>query len=222
MTSNSTLPLHQHPVIRHKISTLRDKTTPPKQFRDIVRELSMFTFVEASQHLTLTEYSLETPHKGKATGYRVKERIALVPILRSGLGMLDGISELVPEAQIYHLGIYRDQRTKQPVEYYTRLPAEVTVDVCYVLDPMLATGGTSAAAASILKDWGATRDSGPPRICILSLFAVHEALEMLASQHPDVRHVHAAARHALTRAASVTVCQIDEGLDEGQNQPQRP
>jgi len=169
-----------NPVIKHKISQLRDKNTNHKQFRELVSELSYIMTLEASRDLSLEEYELETPTHSSAKGYRVKEKIGLVPILRAGLGMVDSALELHPEAIVYHIGMYRDKRSLQPVEYYNKLPENPQVDLCFVLDPIMATGGTVNATLNVLKAWGS------PRIKVVSIMATNQALEQLKLQHPDV------------------------------------
>jgi len=172
---------------------MRNKETRPKNFRELVREITIILFLDASRDLSTEEYKLNTPTFENFTGKKVKDRIGLVPILRSGLGMVEGILEFYPEAVIYHVGMYRDQRSLQPVEYYNKLPNEPNVDVCYVLDAILATGGTMIATINILKQWGAKV------IKVVTILASPEAIQLMAEVHPDV---------------AVHVCSVDEGLDE--------
>jgi len=174
-----------HPLIKHKVSLLRDVHTEPKKFRELVREISMLLAYEATADLRLNEYSVQTP-LAEARGHKLAEKIGLVPILRAGLGMVDGIWELMPGAEVWHIGLYRDHRTLQPVEYYNKLPVSPTVQVCLVLDPMLATGGSASATVDILKRWGAER------IKFVGIIAAPEGIHELSSRHPDV-DIHIAA-----------------------------
>ncbi len=169
----------RHPVIQHKLTELRDRQTPPKRFRELLREITPFLLYEATQDLEVEEIPVITP-MGEARGQRLRGTIGLVPILRAGLGMVEGALHVFPEAQVWHLGIYRDERTLQPVPYYNRLPAQPTVTWCFILDPMLATGGSAVAAADILKRWGV------PRIVFVGLIAAPEGLERFASAHPEI------------------------------------
>ncbi len=169
----------RHPVIQHKLTELRDRQTPPKRFRELLREITPLLLYEATQDLEVEDVSVITP-MGEARGQRLRGTIGLVPILRAGLGMVEGALHVFPEAQVWHLGIYRDERTLQPVPYYNRLPAQPTVTWCFILDPMLATGGSAVAAADILKRWGV------PRIVFVGLIAAPEGLERFAGAHPEI------------------------------------
>ena len=171
--------ISQHPLVQHKLTLLRDKRTNSTQFRQLVRELSILLCYEATADLRLAPMSVETP-LGTAEGAEVQQTIGLVPILRAGLGMVDGIWEMLPSAEVWHLGLYRDERTLRPVEYYNRLPVEPTVQVCLILDPMLATGGSATATPSLLKKWGATR------IKFVGLIAAPEGVAAMHEAHPDV------------------------------------
>ena len=168
-----------HPLLLHKLTLLRNKETNSQQFRELVRELSILLAYEASQDFLCKPVEVETP-MGIAKGYETIEKIGLIPILRAGLGMVQGFWELIPSAEVWHIGLYRDEKTLKPVEYYNKLPVEPTVSVCLVLDPMLATGGSAVVAASRLKSWGVKR------IKFLGLFAAPEGLKNLAAHHPDV------------------------------------
>ena len=174
-----------HPLIRHKLTLLRDANTEPKKFREIVREMAMLLAYEATQDLCTETVEVVTPMETTA-GAVLKEKIGLVPILRAGLGMVDGIWELMPSAEVWHIGLYRDHDTLKPVEYYNKLPIEPTVQVCLILDPMLATGGSAVTTVSILKRWGAQR------IKFVGLIAAPEGIERLSQAHPDV-DIHLAA-----------------------------
>ena len=175
----------QHPLVAHKLSLLRDRATDPKKFRELVRELSWLLGYEALADLTTAPATVETPLE-PMEGARLEPRIGLIPVLRAGLGMVDAMLELIPAAEVWHIGLYRDERTLQPVEYYNKLPDAATVQVCLILDPMLATGGSSAATVDILKAWGAAR------IKQLSLIASPEGIRTLKEAHPDV-DLHVAA-----------------------------
>jgi uracil phosphoribosyltransferase len=172
-------------LIRHKLTLLRDKRTEPKKFRELIREIAILLAYEATQDLAVRDVHVETP-MGEAAGHTLTENIGLVPILRAGLGMVEGIWEMMPSAEVWHIGLYRDERTLRPVEYYNKLPVDPTVQVCLVLDPMLATGGSAAATVGILKRWGALR------IKFVGILAAPEGIETLSSQHPDVP-IHLAA-----------------------------
>jgi len=175
----------QHPLVLHKLTMLRDVQTDHRAFRELVYELALLLCYEATQDLHLQSVNVTTP-MGEAPGQKAKETIGLVPILRAGLGLVDGVMDLIPNVQVWHLGIYRDEHTLRPVEYYNKLPTEPTVDVCLVLDPMLATGGSAVAAVDVLKRWGVSR------IKFLGLIAAPEGIARLSSAHPDVP-IHVAA-----------------------------
>ncbi len=174
-----------HPLIRHKLTLLRSTQTEPKKFRELVREIAILLAYEATQDLSVEAVEVQTP-LGPAQGFDLCDPIGLVPILRAGLGMVDGIWEMMPSAEVWHIGLYRDERTLRPVEYYNKLPVAPTVHVCLILDPMLATGGSAVATVDILKRWGARR------IKFVSLIAAPEGIERLSSAHPDVP-IHVAA-----------------------------
>src|SRR5262245_58098463 len=135
----------RHPLVLHRLAQLRDKATPPPTFRRLVHELAQFLFIEASRDLATEEFTVETPLEA-CPAQRVTEAIGLFPILRAGLGMATAILDFIPEAQVWHLGLYRDHDTCQPVTYYNKLNDRVPLDRCYVVDPMLATGGSAIAA----------------------------------------------------------------------------
>ena len=175
----------KHPLILHKLSILRATSTEPKQFRELARELAMMLGYEAMSTLEVSEKEIETP-MGAATGHELNARIGLVPILRAGLGMADGLLEIFPAATTWHLGMYRNEETLQPVWYYNKLPAEAQVDVALVLDPMLATGGSAIATVSEVKRWGVSDTR------FLGLIAAPEGVEALREAHPDVP-IHVAA-----------------------------
>lgn len=168
-----------HPLILHKITLLRDKNTEPKKFRELVREVSALLAYEATLDLGTREKKVVSP-MGPAEGAELKEQIGLIPILRAGLGMVEGIWELIPESQVWHIGLYRDEETLQPVQYYNKLPTEPTVGLCLVLDPMLATGGSAVATIDILKEWGVKK------IKYVGILAAPEGIANLEEHHPDV------------------------------------
>src|ERR671938_58913 len=169
----------EHPLVRHKMALLRHVETEPKKFRELVRELSMLLCYEATRDLELGEEEVPTP-MGTANARRLRTKIGLIPILRAGLGMVEGVLEMIPTAEVWHIGLYRDERTLHPVEYYNRLPTPNRVQLSLVLDPMLATGGTAVASVDILKRWGCER------IKYLGLIAAPEGIARLSQAHPDV------------------------------------
>ncbi len=183
--SAPTLHVSQHPAVLHKLAILRDEGTEPKKFREVVRELSWLLGYEALADVGVKPRDITTPME-PMTAHELGERIGLVPILRAGLGMVDAMLELMPTAQVWHLGLFRDERTLRPVEYYNKLPDSATVDLCLILDPMLATGGSATAAIEVLKKWGAVR------IKLVNLIAAPEGVAAVAAAHPDVA-IHCAA-----------------------------
>lgn len=174
-----------HPLVMHKLSKLRDKKTEPKKFRELVREIGGLMAYEATLDLVTTPVLVETP-LGLAHCAQLKEKIGLVPILRAGLGMVEGVWELMPSAEVWHIGLYRDEKTLKPVQYYNKLPVEPTVSVCLILDPMLATGGSAVATADLLKKWGVKK------IKFVGLIGAPEGIQLLQKNHPDVA-IHLAA-----------------------------
>jgi uracil phosphoribosyltransferase len=183
-----TLHVSQHPAVAHKLGILRNEETEPKKFREVVRELSWLIGYEALADARLRPLDVRTPLETMA-GAELGERIGLVPILRAGLGMVDAMLELMPTAQVWHLGLFRDERTLRPVEYYNKLPTSASVDLFLILDPMLATGGSATAAIEVLKRWGAVT---PVRIKLVNLIAAPEGAAAVAAAHPDVE-IYAAA-----------------------------
>ncbi len=173
------LHVSRHPAILHKLAILRDERTEPKKFREIVRELSWLLGYEALADVAVQPITITTPIE-QTTAHELADRIGLVPILRAGLGMVDAMLELMPTAQVWHLGLFRDERTLRPVEYYNKLPNSATVDVCLILDPMLATGGSATAAIEVLKRWGAVR------IKLVNIIAAPEGVDAVTKAHPDV------------------------------------
>ena len=181
-----------HPLVKHHLARLRDGLTPPTEFRALVRRLAVLLAYEATKDLRLTEVEVQTPLT-KTTGQVLQQRIGVVPILRAGLGMVDPVLDLIPNAEVWHLGLYRDEQTAQPVEYYSKLPTAGPVDVALILDPMLATGGSAASAMAALTRWGV------PTSKLLSLIAAPEGIAALEAQFPQ---------------AQVYVCAIDERLND--------
>lgn len=168
-----------HPLVKHKLALLRNKDTDSKKFRELVKELAILIAYEATADLEVEPYTVETPLELSAE-FRLKGNIGLVPILRAGLGLVAGVWEMMPSAEVWHIGLFRDERTLRPVEYYNKLPVRPTVDVCLVLDPMLATGGSAIATVDILKRWGAHR------IKFMGLIAAPEGVQAFTTAHPDV------------------------------------
>ncbi len=192
VTESPTLHVSRHPAVLHKLGVLRDKDTEPKKFREVVRELSWLIGYEALADARVRPRQIRTPMEPMEAS-ELGERIGLIPILRAGLGMVDAMLELMPTAQVWHLGLFRDERTLRPVEYYNKLPDSASVDLCLILDPMLATGGSATAAIDVLKKWGAVR------IKLVNLIAAPEGVAAVQAAHPDVA-IHCAA--------------LDRGLNE--------
>lgn len=181
-----------HPLVQHHLTQLRDKSTCPTEFRTLLKRLSPLLAYEATRSLQTKDLRVETPLTGMV-GAALASKIALVPILRAGLGMTDPILDLIPEAEVWHLGLYRDETTAQPVRYYNKIPQTGPVDVAFVLDPMLATGGSAMLAIQVLKNWGV------PSISLLSVIASREGVETVNQRFPET---------------NVFVCAIDAELNE--------
>jgi uracil phosphoribosyltransferase len=175
----------QHPLVAHKLSRLRDRNTDPKKFRELVREISALLAYEATADLITIPREIDTPLTHFIAA-ELKEKIGLVPILRAGLGMVEGIWGLMPTAEVWHIGLYRDEKTLKPVQYYNKLPIEPTVSVCLILDPMLATGGSAVATTNIVKHWGVKK------IKFVGLIGAPEGIAAMQAAHPDVP-IHLAA-----------------------------
>jgi uracil phosphoribosyltransferase len=173
------LHVSRHPAVQHKLALLRNGQTEPKKFRELVREISWLVGYEALEDARTRPVRVNTPIE-ETDGLELADRIGLVPILRAGLGMVDAMLELMPTAQVWHLGLFRDERTLRPVEYYNKLPDSATVELCLILDPMLATGGSATAAIEVLKKWGAVR------IKLINLIAAPEGVRAVEDAHPDV------------------------------------
>ena len=181
----SAVHVSNHPLVLHKLAVLRDVSTEHRAFRELVKELAMLLCYEATQDLTLEPLTVRTP-MGEAPGFKARESIGVVPVLRAGLGMVEGVLELLPSAQVWHIGLYRNEETLQPVLYYNRLPTAPQVQLCLVLDPMLATGGSAVATIDMIKK------SGVQHIKYVGLIAAPEGVEKLSTAHPDVP-IHLAA-----------------------------
>lgn len=189
----SRVTLVDHPLVQHKVAILRDKDTSTKQFRELVRELALFEGYEATRDFPLEEVEVETPLETCTSMMLSGKKVAIVPILRAGLGMVDGLLELVPAARVGHVGMYRDPETHEPHEYYCKLPPDVENRTCLVVDPMLATGGSANAAIDYL------RKAGVGDVRLLVLVAAPEGLAAVTEHDPSVR---------------VYTCSIDRELND--------
>ena len=169
-----------HPLIQHKLSILRDKNTSVKEFRELVGEIAQLMCYEATRDLPLEEVKVETP-MGIATCNRIAgKKLAVVPILRAGLGMVDGMVSMMPNVKVGHIGLFRDPETLEPVKYYFKMPPDVTERDCIVVDPMLATGGSAVAAVKFLKE------AGVRSIKLMSIIGAPEGIKAMQEAHPDV------------------------------------
>ncbi len=182
-----------HPLIKHKLTFIRDKNTGSKEFRELVSEVAMLMGYEVTRDMELEEVEIETPIRKMKSEVIAGKKVGIVPILRAGLGMVDGILSLIPTARVGHIGLYRDPETFQPVEYYCKLPEDIHERTLIVLDPMLATGGSAVAAIDFLKQKGARN------IKFVGLIAAPEGLRLLEEAHPDIE---------------IYVGEIDEKLNE--------
>lgn len=169
-----------HPLVRHHLVRLRDESTPPAEFRNLIRRLATLLAYEATKDLLLEPAQVRTP-LAETGGQRLKQRIGLVPILRAGLGMVDPVVDLIPDAEVWHVGLYRDESTAQPVEYYSKIPRGGAVDVALILDPMLATGGSAVATLATLRDWGV------PRVKLVSVIAARDGVEAVRLRFPETQ-----------------------------------
>ena len=185
--------LVDHPLVQHKLSILRDKRTGTKQFRDLISELALFEGYEATRDLPLEDVQVEMPICAAPCKQLSGRKLAIVPILRAGLGMVDGLLELVPAARVGHIGMYRDEETHEPHEYYCKLPVDVDQRICLLVDPMLATGGSATAALGYLRKQG-VRD-----VRLLCIVAAPEGIAAVQEADPDV-HIY--------------TCAIDESLND--------
>lgn len=184
-----------HPLIKHKLTFIRDKNTGSKEFRELVTEVSMLMAYEVTRDMALQEIEIETPVMKMQSEVIAGKKVGLIPILRAGLGMVDGMLSIIPSAKVGHIGLYRDPKTLQPVEYYCKLPQDIQDRDLIVLDPMLATGGSALAAIQFLKDKGAT----PGAIKFVCLIAAPEGVQVVKEAHPDV---------------DIYVASLDEKLNE--------
>lgn len=175
----------QHPLVAHKVTLLRDQRTESKNFRELIREIAALLAYEATADLLLQPKAVETPLSPYA-GVELQENVGLVPILRAGLGMVEGVWNLMPSAEVWHIGLYRDERTLKPVQYYNKLPIEPRVAVCLILDPMLATGGSAVATVDVLKRWGVRK------IKFVGIIGAPEGIQLMTEHHPEVP-IHLAA-----------------------------
>ena len=171
--------ISEHPLIQHKITMLRNKNTGSKEFRELIEEVAMLLFYEASRELELVDVEIETPITN-AKCKMVEKKLAVVPILRAGIGMTDGLLALIPNAKVGHIGLYRDPETLVPVEYYCKLPSDIAEREIFLTDPMLATGGTAEAAIGFLKDRGAKK------ITLLCILSAPQGVKLIKEKHPDV------------------------------------
>ncbi|MEG0913890.1 MAG: uracil phosphoribosyltransferase [Oscillospiraceae bacterium] len=172
--------IFEHPLIQHKISLLRDKNTSTKDFRELVDEIAMLMVYEVTKDFPMKEIEIETPVAKTVTRVLTDKPIALVPILRAGLGMVAGVQKLLPNARVGHIGLYRDHDTHLPVEYYCKLPEDVAESTVIVLDPMFATGGSASAAITFLKERGCTD------LRLVCIVAAQPAIDKMSADHPDV------------------------------------
>ena len=176
----SELHVYDHPLIQHKLSIIRDKNTSVKEFREIVSEIAGLMCYEATRDLPLKEVEIETPVAPAKVKRLAGKKLAVVPILRAGLGMVDGIVAMIPSAKVGHIGLYRDPETLEPVEYYCKLPADISERDVYVVDPMFATGGSASAACTFLKQHGCRH------IKLMCIIGAPPAWEKMKADHPDV------------------------------------
>ncbi|MDD7771154.1 MAG: uracil phosphoribosyltransferase [Firmicutes bacterium] len=189
-----TLHILDHPLIQHKLSILRDKNTGVKEFREVVGEISALMCYEATRNLPTVEVEVETPVAVAKTRVLSGKKLAIVPILRAGLGMVDAMIDLIPSAKVGHIGLYRDPETHEPVEYYCKMPPDISERQVFVVDPMLATGGSATAAIRLLKEKYGCRN-----ITLMDIIAAPEGVQTVRRDHPDV---------------DIFVASVDERLDE--------
>lgn len=176
------MPIFQsnHPLIKHKMTALRDRKTSNKDFRQLVREVTFFLGYEATKYIPTDAKEVVTPMGVSAAGDKVSDNVCIVPILRAGLGMADGMSELLPNASVHHIGMYREKQSLLPIQYYNKLPKDATCDIAYVVDPCIATSNTISAVVSIIKRWGAKK------IVVVSCIGAKSGVDQLVTKHPDV------------------------------------
>lgn len=181
MENDNNIFIMDHPLIQHKLTLLRDKRTGSKEFRELISEIAMLMCYDATRDLTLKEVEVETPISIAKSNVIFGRKLAFIPILRAGIGMVDGVMKLVPAAKVGHIGLYRDPKTLEPIEYYSKLPCDIEEREVIVLDPMLATGGTAKDAISIIKK------SNPATIKFMCIIAAPEGIKALHEAHPDVK-----------------------------------
>ena len=169
----------RHPLVKHKIALLRDATTEPKDFRELVGEIAQLLFYEATADLELSQVTVRTP-LADCDSDVIWQRVGIIPILRAGLGMAEAMLRVLPKACVWHVGLYRDHQTHQPIAYYNKFPPQPNIDVGLLVDPMLATGGSASAAAAILKNWGLKK------IKYIGLIAAPEGVTVMRNDHPDI------------------------------------
>ena len=186
-----------HPLIHHKLAVLRNKETPVKEFRELINEISGLMCYEATRNLPLMEVDVETPIAVAKCKMLAGKKLAIVPILRAGLGMVDTLVDLIPSAKIGHIGLYRDPATHEPVEYYCKLPEDIGNRVTYVVDPMLATGGSAVAAIDFLKKHGCKN------IIMMNIIGCPEGIKRVQDAHPDVEMYLAACDERLNEHAYI-------------------
>jgi len=181
-----------HPLVHHHISALREVSTSASEFRRLIRRLTIFLAYEATKDMGVIDRTVRTPMK-TTTGNVINDKIGIIPIIRAGLVMVEPLLDLIPSAEVWHLGLYRDEETAQAIEYYNKLPASHPVDVGFVIDPMLATGGSAISALSALDQWGV------PKLKLLSVIAAPEGIRAVEAAFPQ---------------AQIFVCAVDERLDK--------
>ena len=186
-----------HPLIHHKLAVLRNKETPVKEFRELINEISGLMCYEATRNLPLTDVDVETPIAVAKCKMLAGKKLAIVPILRAGLGMVDALVDLIPSAKIGHIGLYRDPVTHEPVEYYCKLPEDIGNRVTFVVDPMLATGGSAVAAIDFLKKHGCRN------IIMMNIIGCPEGIKRVQEAHPDVEMYLAACDEKLNDHAYI-------------------
>ena len=197
--------ISDHPLIQHKMSLLRNKETGCKEFRELTEEIAMLLCYEATKNIELTDVKIETP-LATADCKEMKDKFAVVSILRAGIGMTDGILKLIPTAKVGHIGLYRDPASLIPVEYYCKLPADIHERIIIIVDPMLATGGTATAAITFLKEHGAKK------ISFLCIVAGPDGVKQLQQEHPDV-DVYTAAYDAIINSKGYIVPGLGDAGD---------
>ena len=183
---NEKVHIVDHPLLAHKLTILRDKNTSTKDFRELVSEIGMLITYEATRDLPLVERVVETPICTTMAPTLMGKKFAVVPILRAGLGLVDGVLRMVPSARIGHIGLYRDEETLQPVKYFCKMPKDIAERDVLIVDPMLATGGSASAAIEFMKEYGCTN------IKLMVLLAAPEGIERILKDHPDV-HIYCGA-----------------------------